>query len=150
MYERLTERALRVVFSARQAVSEFGSDTVDPEHLFMGLLQEEGGFCQQILRTWRDVLENEVRSQLVSTGKIIPQNVEVRFGSAAKRVLQFAEKEADRLHHTRISDGHILLGLMSEEKSPVCTILMRRDLFIDETRAALINFMGNSSKESNE
>jgi len=41
MLERFTERARRVIFFARYEASQFGSTTIETEHLLLGLLGED-------------------------------------------------------------------------------------------------------------
>jgi len=40
MFERYTERARRVIFFARYEASQFGSPTIETEHLLLGILRE--------------------------------------------------------------------------------------------------------------
>ncbi|NIV45811.1 MAG: hypothetical protein GWN46_02820, partial [Gammaproteobacteria bacterium] len=44
-------------------------------------------------------------------------SVEIPFSDETKRVLQFAEEEAERLMHPNIGTEHILLGLLRLEES---------------------------------
>jgi ATP-dependent Clp protease ATP-binding subunit ClpC len=39
MFERYTERARRVVFFARYEASQYGSPSIDTEHLLLGLIR---------------------------------------------------------------------------------------------------------------
>jgi ATP-dependent Clp protease ATP-binding subunit ClpA len=41
MFERYTERARRVIFFSRYEASQFGSTTIETEHLLLGLLRED-------------------------------------------------------------------------------------------------------------
>jgi ATP-dependent Clp protease ATP-binding subunit ClpC len=40
MFERYTEKARRVIFFARYEASQFGSPSIETEHLLLGLLRE--------------------------------------------------------------------------------------------------------------
>ena len=50
MFERYTERARRVIFFARYEASQFGSTTIETEHLLLGLLAEKGSVAHLALR----------------------------------------------------------------------------------------------------
>ena len=50
MFELHTENARRAIFYARYEASEFGSSSIETEHLLLGLLREEGCFAAWILR----------------------------------------------------------------------------------------------------
>lgn len=40
MFERYTEKARRIIFFARHEASEFGSPSIESEHLLLGFLRE--------------------------------------------------------------------------------------------------------------
>jgi hypothetical protein len=61
----------------------------------------------------------------------MPQKME-RFTQRARRVLSFAQEEAERLQHSYIGTEHMLLGLMREEGSIAGRVL--RDLGLDPRR----------------
>src|SRR5216117_354849 len=42
MFERYTEKARRVIFFARYEASQYGSTTIESEHLLLGLVREDG------------------------------------------------------------------------------------------------------------
>ena len=41
MFEKYTEKARRVIFFARYEASQFGSPTIEAEHLLLGLIRED-------------------------------------------------------------------------------------------------------------
>ncbi|MBI4672012.1 MAG: ATP-dependent Clp protease ATP-binding subunit [Chloroflexi bacterium] len=55
-----------------------------------------------------------------------------KFTKRARRVLTFAQEEAQRLNHNYIGTEHILLGLIREEEGLAAKVL--RDLGLDQTR----------------
>lgn len=55
-----------------------------------------------------------------------------KFTKRARRVLTFAQEEAQRLNHNYIGTEHILLGLIREEDGLAAKVL--RDLGLDQTR----------------
>jgi ATP-dependent Clp protease ATP-binding subunit ClpC len=48
---------------------------------------------------------------------------ELRFAPRAKRVLQRAAVEADRRHHARVGDVHLLLGIVAEKEGVAAGVL---------------------------
>ncbi|MCA9884967.1 MAG: NDP-hexose 4-ketoreductase, partial [Anaerolineae bacterium] len=46
-----------------------------------------------------------------------------RFTPAARRVLSLSQEEAERLHHSEINIGHLLLGLLREHESIAAQVL---------------------------
>ena len=49
MFDRFTARALRVIFFARYEASEFGSPTIETEHLLLGILREDKALANRFL-----------------------------------------------------------------------------------------------------
>lgn len=41
MFERYSEKARRVIFFARYEASQYGSSSIDAEHILIGLLRED-------------------------------------------------------------------------------------------------------------
>ena len=48
--ERFTQRARRVLSLAHQEAERMHRDTIDTEHLLLGLIEEEGGVAGRVLR----------------------------------------------------------------------------------------------------
>src|SRR5918911_1616126 len=63
MFERYTERARRVIFFARYEASQFGSTTIETEHLLLGLIREEKCVAAEILHE-RGLRLNAIREEL--------------------------------------------------------------------------------------
>jgi len=49
MFERYTERARRSIYYARELVSEYGSITIETEHLLLGILREDPNIIRRFL-----------------------------------------------------------------------------------------------------
>ena len=49
MFERFTERARRCIYFARQSASEYGSQTIETEHLLLGLLRGDADVIGRFL-----------------------------------------------------------------------------------------------------
>src|SRR6266851_10038573 len=115
MFERYTESARRVVFFARYEASNFGSPSIDTEHLLLGLLREDKEVVRHVLlRADFDALRQEVTSRIKPGPKSIPTNVDLPLSEHAKRALRYGAEEADRLNHRPIGTTHLLLGLMRD------------------------------------
>jgi hypothetical protein len=123
---RLTEEARQVVRRAVTHAREAGSSQVGTEHLILGLLDDPesvgyraitglGGAVDEI----RSALsETEVDATGASGADHIP------FSADSKKVLELALRESIRSGDRRIGTGHILLGILREEKSPGARVLL--------------------------
>ena len=124
MFERYTDKARRVVFFARFEASTFGSPTIETEHLLLALLREDKPLLDRIVRSqssgesMRERIERQIpKGEKVSTSTDLP------LAEATKRVLRFAEQEAQNLSHVQIGPGHLLLGLLHEHGSVATEVL---------------------------
>jgi ATP-dependent Clp protease ATP-binding subunit ClpA len=136
MFERYTERARRVLFFARYEASQLGSISIDTEHLLLGLIREGKGLTSRIFARAHVSLEHvrkEIEGRTVFREKI-STSVEIPFSQEAKRILQFAADEADRLLHDYIGTEHLLLGIFREERSVAASILMEMGMRLESVR----------------
>ena len=58
MFNRFTARARRVLFYARSQVSQLGSRAIEPEHILLGVLDEDNGLGCRILARTGDAVED--------------------------------------------------------------------------------------------
>jgi ATP-dependent Clp protease ATP-binding subunit ClpA len=119
MFERYTESARHALFFARYDVTTEGGTAMEADHLLLGLLRIPGGRVAQLLEAAGispTALREAVVAQL-ARGPRLPTSAEIPFSSGAKRVLQLAADEADRLTHHFIGPEHLLLGLLREGTS---------------------------------
>jgi ATP-dependent Clp protease ATP-binding subunit ClpC len=136
MFERYTEQARRVVFFARYEASVLGSPWIDTEHLLLGLLREAGGVANRILQR-REVTHQLVQKEIEARqppGQPVSTAVDIPLTPAAKRVLQLAAEEAERLKLGYIGTDQLFLGLMREQGSLAADILAEKGLRVEEVR----------------
>jgi hypothetical protein len=134
MFERYTEKARRVIFFARYEASQFGSMTIETEHMLLGLLREDG----DVVLSMPDApsvpsIRDAVRKEMPVRPKV-PTSVDVPLSEECKRILSYAVDEADRLSHKRIGTEHLLLGVMREEKCAAAQVLHQLGLRLNLLR----------------
>src|SRR5688572_7533712 len=126
MFERLTERARRVLFFADYEARELGSLSVESEHLLLGLIRERSGPASRIFAKSGVSVKNirkEIHRRTVSREKIL-RSIEIRVGAETKRAVHLAAEEADQLRHHHIGTEHLLLGILRAERSVAANVLM--------------------------
>lgn len=64
-----------------------------------------------------------------------------RFTERARRVVFFAQEEAGRYGHGYVDTEHLFLGLLREEDSVACRILVRRGVNLNELQRTIVNAM---------
>jgi uncharacterized damage-inducible protein DinB len=127
MFDRYTEKARRVIFYARYEASQFGSPSIETEHLLLGLSREDKALANRFLRSPESV--DSIRKQIEKNTTIrekISTSVDLPLSNECKRVLAYAAEESERLAHKHIGTEHLLLGLLREEKCFAAEILETR------------------------
>ena len=136
MFERYTERAKRAIYFARHEASQIGGDSIEPEHLLLGLLRELPAEVSSRLHISIERVRSEVQSHaLLRDG--VSTSVGIPLSAESKRVLQYARDEADRLSHENIGTEHLLLGVLRESGSAAAGILARQGVRAPAVREAI-------------
>ena len=136
MFERYTEKARRVIFFARYEASQFGTMSIEPEHLLLGLIREDDKYLGPLLRTSHLSVE-AIRGRIgreQGQGDKVSASVDLPLSSKCKRVLGYAADESELLRHRHIGTEHLLLGLLREEKTVACEILQELGLGLSSLR----------------
>jgi hypothetical protein len=136
MFERYTEKARCVIFSARYEASQFGSPCIEPEHLLLGILREHIG----ITRLLPNADAASIRKQIeAATPRQVPSStsVDLPLSNEGKRVLAYGAQEAERLNHRHIGTEHLLLGLLREENCFAAKLVVERGAVLAELRARI-------------
>lgn len=138
MFERYTEKARRVIFFARYDASQFGSPTIDTEHLLLGLLREDYGTAKQLLPDLKSVeqIRQQVESEM-TRGERYSTSTEVPLSAGSKQALQLAAAESDRWGHQHIGTEHLVLGLLQVPSSVAAKILQAAETDLAKVRGRL-------------
>ena len=133
MFERYTERARRCIPFARQSAVQYGSQTIETEHLLLGVLQEDPNVIGRFLpsNTGKDI-RAQVEKRLKKTN--VPMHTEIPLSLPCKRILAYAAEEAERLHHSLIDIDQILVGMIREQEGMACEILRSAGLNLPDMR----------------
>ncbi len=138
MFERYTEKARRVIFFARYEAAQFGTPTIESEHLLLGLLREDKGLTNQFFSAANgaEKIRNQIESATVIREKI-STSVDLPLSNDSKRILAYAAEEAMRLDHKHIGTEHLFLGMIREEGSFAGKLLKERGIKLDQIRKAI-------------
>ena len=138
MFERYTERARRVIFFARYEASQFGSMTIETEHLLLGLVREDRNLAHRFMSVGSSTesIRQEIEARIPIHDKV-PTSVDLPLSSECHRILAYAAEEADRLNHRHIGTEHLLLGILREENSVAAQVLQHRGLGVEAIREEL-------------
>ena len=144
MFERLTDRARKVMALANQEAQRFNHEYVGTEHILLGLVKEGSGVGANVLknlsidlRKVRLEVEKLVKSgpEMVTMGKL-PQT------PRAKKVLEYAIEEARNLNHNYVGTEHLLLGLLREHDGVAAQVLVNLGTKLEDVREEVLNLLG--------
>jgi len=143
--DRFTERAKNVLDMAQAAAAELGHGYVGSEHILLGLAREGGGVAAKVLR--ESGLESRLIFDLIEknigrggSGEIPPQGLTPR----AKRIIELAVAEANRLGHNYIGTEHLLMGILREYDSVAAKLIMSTGVDLNRLYTEILNIFGSS------
>jgi Clp amino terminal domain, pathogenicity island component/NTF2 fold immunity protein len=141
MFERYTERARRVIFFANYEAKQFGSITIETEHLLLGLIREDKNLTNRFLRNHSSIetSRKEIEGR-TTVGERVSTSIDLPLSNECKRILAYAAEEAERLNQRHIGTEHLLLGILREEKCVAAEILHERGLRLNAIREELARF----------
>jgi len=140
MFERYTERSRRVIFFARYEALQYGSQSIAPEHILLGLLREDKTLSAKYFPYRHTLTVDSVRKEIedrIVVRDRIPQSSELHLSAVTKRILFYANEESRQLKNRHIGPEHILLGLIREERSVAAEILFGYGVRLDDIREKL-------------
>jgi len=138
MFEKYTDKARRVIFYARYEASEFGTQSIETEHILLGLLREEEMLTDLLTRSHTTVESIKKRiAEHFAIREKIPTSVDLPLSKASKRVLGYAVEEMLQRGDKRLATGHLLAGMLREESSFAAGLLMEHGVELDAVRKGI-------------
>lgn len=146
MFERFTEKAIKVIMLAQEEARRLGHNFVGTEQILLGLIGEGTGVAAKTLKS----LGVSLKDARVEVEKIIGRGsgfvaVEIPFTPRAKRVLELSWDEARQLGHNYISTEHLLLGLIREGEGVAVRVLENLGVELSRVRSSVIRMLGETS-----
>ncbi|MDD3726272.1 MAG: Clp protease N-terminal domain-containing protein, partial [Candidatus Ratteibacteria bacterium] len=137
MFERFTERVKALLDSARKEALKYGHNRIEPEHIFLAMLEDNQGVGVSILHHI-GIDFQKLKQEIERNMKIgIPVYVgEIPLSAQSKKVLELAVKEAQFYMHSYIGTEHILLGIIGMEETLPSRILKAYGITLKNTREA--------------
>ncbi|KAM3386725.1 hypothetical protein ACQJBY_009955 [Aegilops geniculata] len=109
MFERFTEKAIKVIMLAQEEARRLGHNFVGTEQILLGLIGEGTGIAAKVLKS----MGISLKDARVEVEKIIGRGsgfvaVEIPFTPRAKRVLELSLEEARQLESTLSMDSGVI------------------------------------------
>ena len=137
--EKYTQKALEAVKTAQNMAQENGNQYVTTEHLLYALLDQDGGLIGSLFGKMGvdcDGLLSELDTLIRNLPRISGGSGEVYASPEVGKILNIAEKTAEKLHDEYLSVEHLMLAIFSEGSQSVRQLLsdhgITRSRFSDE------------------
>jgi len=149
MFERFTEKAIKVIMLAQEEARRLGHNFVGTEQVLLGLIGEGTGIAAKTLKS----MGVNLKDARVEVEKIIGRGsgfvaVEIPFTPRAKRVLELSWDEARQLGHNYIGTEHILLGLIREGEGVAARVLENLGVDLNKIRANVVKMLGDTKPQA--
>lgn len=147
MFERFTEKAIKVIMLAQEEARRLGHNFVGTEQILLGLIGEGTGVAAKVLKS----MGVNLKDARVEVEKIIGRGsgfvaVEIPFTPRAKRVLELSLEEARQLGHNYIGTEHLLLGLIREGEGVAARVLENLGVDLSKVRTQVIRQLGETAE----
>jgi len=147
MFERFTEKAIKVIMLAQEEARRLGHNFVGTEQILLGLIGEGTGVAAKVLKS----LGVNLKDSRIEVEKIIGRgsgfvDVEIPFTPRAKRVLELSLEEARQLGHNYIGTEHLLLGLIREGEGVAARVLENLSIDLTKVRTQVIRMLGETAE----
>ncbi len=143
--QRFTEKAREAIVAGQQLTVEHKLAQFEPEALLRALAAQTDGVVPQVLQRLGIDPEQVVRESdaLIDRAPKLQFSADAVVSSGLRQALQQAEAEASSFGDEYVSAEHLLLGILSVERSPAESLLRRLGATKDRVYGALTEVRGN-------
>ena len=118
-FNKFTEKSQEAVGQAQALATRHGQQQVELEHLFLALLEQEGGLAEKILSRLdvdalqlKQKVEQEIATLVSVQG---PGAGQLYLGTRLRQALDRGQQEASNLKDDYVSIEHLLLGITKDD-----------------------------------
>jgi len=148
MFERFTERAVRVIMAAQDEAKRLESPYVGSEHLLLGMLREREPIVLKTIEFFRETpahLKEQIEEEVKNPAKSGKTGSEIPFNAQVKKVIEYAWDEARGLGHSYVGIEHLFLGILREGQGIVGEVLRSMGITTASAKNRIIAVLGEVS-----
>ena len=130
-FDRLTEKASEAIVEAQNEARAYSHASIDPEHLLLVLLRQQGGVVPAVIDRLggdREALEAGVERLLAAKSRVSGSSAEMRLGRELAQLLQEAETIAANMKDEYTSTEHLLMAMASARNGELRALLERHGI----------------------
>jgi ATP-dependent Clp protease ATP-binding subunit ClpB len=143
--DKLTLKTREALQEAQSIASGRGNPEIEPEHLLLAFLMQEGGVLDPLFRRIGirpEELGAAVEERVTGFPSVQGGGQEPYISRELKGVLEAAFGEAEKLKDEYISSEHVLLALLESENLPLSQLLKEKGVTRDRVYEALAGIRG--------
>jgi len=135
--EKMTIKTQEALAAAHELAAARQNGSIEPEHLLLALLDQEGGLTAPLLQkigATPQTLRSRSEAAISRLPRVSGETAQLSISSATGRLLAAAQKEADAMNDRFVATEHLLLAISQDRGSEAGKILAESGI----TRAALL------------
>ncbi|NVN98639.1 MAG: ATP-dependent chaperone ClpB [Geobacteraceae bacterium] len=144
--EKMTIKTQEALTAALGDAASRRNGAVDPEHLLLALIDQEGGITKPLLQrvgAAHDALRNRILEALDRLPKVSGDNSQPQLSSETNRLLDHGEREADAMKDQFVSTEHLLLGFFQLKGGAAQKLIKESGVSRDSLLKALAGLRGS-------
>ena len=157
MFERFTEKAIKVVMLSQEEARRLNRNYVGTEHLFLGVIGEGNGLGYRVVRATHQFSLKKTRllvEEVGGRGRTDGGPGEIPFSPRAKRVLEHSIEESRDLGHGYVGTEHLLLAILDEDDGgATAKVFVKKGVIMSRLKIDLLVAIGadeEKTEKSNE
>lgn len=152
-FNRLTNNAQEILFSAQQLMSKFRNTQMEPEHIVLAMEEDREGISKDYLDElkllnpdFRDALMSLVNNRPTVSSPVSSQ--QLYLSADTIKLFDIAKEQADALKDSFISIEHILLAVSELQNTQIKTLFDRFNVTKDKILNAMKKIRGHNKVDS--
>ena len=151
---KYTHKSLDAIQAAQSTCTSYHNNCVEPEHLLYGLLSDDGGLVEQLLKRMdvhADGVKDAALKYIEGMSRVTGGNREagkILISSDLDAVFTEAEAQAERMKDEYVSVEHLLLALIDKPTKGITDIFKRFGVEKNKVLSVLQEMRGNQNVTS--
>ncbi len=148
MFERFTDRVRVLLDIARREAVKYGHNRIEPEHIFLAMLDEAQGVGAAMLHNL-GIDFQKIKREIERNMKIgIPVYAgDLPLSAQSKQVLELAVKEAQFYANNYVGTEHILLGMVAVEDTLPARTLRNNGVTLKDVRKTFEDILADPQQK---
>jgi ATP-dependent Clp protease ATP-binding subunit ClpB len=144
-FNKFTIKAQEAVQNGQDIASNYGNQSIEPEHLLAALIQDSQGIVIPILQK----LGANVNYIKLKVGELVEKLPKLQGGAqqyvspSLQKAFDLSQKQAEKLKDEFVSTEHLLLGLLDQKQSGAAKLLADQGITKEEVLKALKEIRGS-------